>query len=1512
MSRSSTLLPVRRKKRRFPWARALALFLSALLALVGLVPVGVAALARTNLVRNFAARETAKLIKEQGVTARYELNLSLVPLAVELRNIRVEATDGRGPFLEARRARARPRLFALLAGKLDIDEIDVEGPHVRVVLGKDGKLANLNVTLPESKEKKPFRAPFNVVSVSDAQVDLAVDAFHVTLTDVDVDVTAEEVSPVAASDFDIALRVGVARSTWLRIVDPGDAKRRVDVDSEDDMLCDLDARVRVEGGRILVRRFITHGGIDLDPLGDTFTGCSLPQTDKRRLDLELHHTTLLLPAEGETFPRVDGHLLVRAPIALASRVPGAPDTDGWVRLDGEAKFSSVDELPDFKGTIHAEGVRVDHYTFAQELDGDLVLRKETDPARKGSQVLESQRLSVKIAGGEANLTKVKVHPLEPASEDAVSATVDIRGVDFVKLMAELGVSQHTHVRWDIDEVHVPHFGGSLVPLKLDADLVARTGEFAVYDSPVADPGRSRIIGLREAQLQSHFAVRPDGVSFLSPRLVTGSSVVDGRVVFIGYAGGLRVDIPNARVDLEEISPIGNIKMKGFAEVEVDVFNTQGDPKIDGVVKKITGYELNEFKLGDVEGGKVALRGRVLDLSEISGTKGKSKYQMPTGRLDFGGPAAMRLDATITTKSFLLKEPARDREKDPKADVGLLSIFGLHRDPRFDPIDGKVDDATVRLHVALGGPEDECKGGFISVASQASLRDVMLFGEHFDAGRGDFEFRWYDPRGGIDGAELFVRALTLHKVQREGKSPVGSVLGSLQLARGGELRGNIAVDGVPLSRIAALGATAPGVDGAVSVVARVGGTGSAIYVNGDAEVTPIRFRGKKLGGSHVHFEMVPAPPKEPPRRVTGKCLPPAKPFDLQAYLADTSSAGDYLLSGDLFDRQIALQNVVISREKSPNISGKALFRKVDLGLVLGMASYSPRSADELDAIEPVETTGGELSADMDVERLRFDDLANAKVAFAPKSISFFRGDQRITWQPTPVQILYSEDAIAFPPLGFDIASGSNFHGTFTLRGGLARVSSKDPTLDLRAELAPVELGIFSGIVPKLTRASGKLSGAVRITGRALQPDISGEARLRDAELTIQGLPSAISALNVDLVADDEELRVTRAKADFAGGVVSLTGRAPLRGNQLGSMEARVVSRGLQLKPAEGVTAAVDTDLRVTYNALATGAGSARLPHVSGEVSLSALEYTRPMAIDVNDALRGGAARTAVKGYDPSLDTVVFGPDLVVRATAPLRIRNNLVEAQLGLGPQGLQVTGTNQRVGLRGEVRALAGGRLHLLANDFDVQQAIITFEDASKIQPYVDIVASTDFRRFSSGSNVSAQSVTGRSGASWRINLHAYGEYAEGQDLRLDMTADPALSREDIVLLLTVGLTRTELDQARIGDLGTAIAQAFANVSGTGGAVKQAVNVIDDFRFGSSYSPRTGRTEPQITVGRRLTDDVRASITKSFTDDQIRGNVEWRLSRSTSVQATADNVNNTASASFPNLGVDFRFRLQFE
>ena len=169
----------------------------------------------------------------------------------------------------------------------------------------------------------------------------------------------------------------------------------------------------------------------------------------------------------------------------------------------------------------------------------------------------------------------------------------------------------------------------------------------------------------------------------------------------------------------------------------------------------------------------------------------------------------------------------------------------------------------------------------------------------------------------------------------------------------------------------------------------------------------------------------------------------------------------------------------------------------------------------------------------------------------------------------------------------------------------------------------------------------------------------------------------------------------------------------------------------------------------------------------------------------------------------------------------------------------------------------------------------------------------------------------GQGGGLWRITLHAYGD---ADDLKIDMTSDPALSREDIFFLLTIGLTRAEVDQVRSGSVYTSAAfEAIGTVSGVDRAVKQAIPVIDDFRPGTAYSPRSGRVEPNITVGRRLGENLRARLTSGLAEDpQLRSTIEWRLGRSFTVEPSYDRTNTVSSSNVGNFGIDFRWRLEFD
>ena len=217
-------------------------------------------------------------------------------------------------------------------------------------------------------------------------------------------------------------------------------------------------------------------------------------------------------------------------------------------------------------------------------------------------------------------------------------------------------------------------------------------------------------------------------------------------------------------------------------------------------------------------------------------------------------------------------------------------------------------------------------------------------------------------------------------------------------------------------------------------------------------------------------------------------------------------------------------------------------------------------------------------------------------------------------------------------------------------------------------------------------------------------------------------------------------------------------------------------------------------------------------------------------------------------------------------------------------------------------------------------QGRVRFDDLTRIAPEVDVTAVTEYRRYQTNNTASAQTTAATTGGStaptsqggrWRIQLHAHGN---ADKLKVDLTSDPALAQDDIFLLLTVGLTRAELDQAQSASVGESVAlEALGSLSGADRAVTDAVPLIDEFRFGSAYSSRTGRTEPTVTIGKRLSKRIRANVTSGVADSrEVRSNVEWQLSPRVSIEGSYDNVNDISSSTLGNLGADVRWRLEFE
>jgi translocation and assembly module TamB len=900
---------------------------------------------------------------------------------------------------------------------------------------------------------------------------------------------------------------------------------------------------------------------------------------------------------------------------------------------------------------------------------------------------------------------------------------------------------------------------------------------------------------------------------------------------------------------------------------------------------IRGFEFGGFPIGDVKSGKVRFRPLVLELSDLEAQRGQSAWTVPSARIDFGSSATLIADAKMKSKTFDVRD--------------FFAIWRFDQDPRWAEIMGETAaEASVRY--VLGGAGDPCGKGVLVTNGKLAFKRLDLWGEHYDGGDIDFRFRWFDRDASYHAIELSAPNVVLKKGS-------GSILGSIDVRPGAKIQGNLVASDVPIGKIDALPSLLRAADGKGSAVVEISGTLDELRATATAKLSQIRLGRSVLPASRLSIDLTPEPA---PLRVISrsKCGGPVTAgFDLAEYEADKSN-GVFTVNGSLFDRQVGLEKLTVTRQRNKLVRGKVTLTDVDLGAIAELAPALALSDSRLE---------GRASGVLDIAELRMADPATSRAKLTVSALSVTRGGLAARLLPNSQPIEIGDGAVRAPNLSL-VATTAQGQATVDMSGGINRLRDA-PELAGTLTLRPMELAALTQMIPRVERAKGTVTGRMTVSGPIQSPSYGGGFELSGGELVVRGLQAPISDLEIVTRLSGGELNIARGSARMGNGKLSVTGGAPLRGFDLGAVRLEFAARDLSLPLGQDIRATADADLLATWRPPSSGERS--LPKITGNVLFRSFEYRRPVSMTAElQALGHRGKRTRVEAYDPSEDVVDL--DVTLRSARALQIRNELVEADLLLADEGLVLTGTNGRFGVRGTVEIKQGGRITLRRNVFEITRGTVRFDDTARIAPKVDVTAVSEYRRYadsSSSGSSTAPTATAPSGSAsssvaggrWTIRMHAHGD---ADDLKIDLTSDPALAQDDIFLLITVGLTRAELDQAKSASVGESVAlEALGTLSGADRAVTQAVPVIDEFRFGSSYSSRTGRTEPTVTVGKRLTERVRANVTTGLSESrEVRSNIEWQLSNRVSVESSYDNVNDISSSALGNLGADVRWRLEFE
>lgn len=1410
--------------------------------------------------QDWAASETSRLLRQElGVEATFKVETSIIPLRLAVTDLRVPSTDGGSPAVAARLIAVSPRLFSLLAGRIDVGDIELEDSAVRLVL-RENKLMNLALRLPESKDETApdlKRAPFRTLAITNARLDLDIDGARIKTDSIDVDAFAER-----NLNFDVALRASGAELWSER---KGSQDGALPSASDEDRLCALDLRVHLSKEEILIRRLSLLGIVDQDPKKDTRPTCD-PEAESR-LAVRLSQLKL---RQVTTSPQIRGHVMVRAPLVLIDRIAAGSHAEGWVGLSGDVNYDSRQRLPEFNGEVTGDHMRIDGYGIAEHLRAEVLVTGEK---------IQVPVLDAGWGNGDAHVTGLTVEPFKEHIPISVDKIVS-KDIDFPGTMRDVDVTKHSWADWNFGDAVVSKVRGTAAPFYLDGGITAETRDFVMWDRGFDDPARKRMIGIKQAKVDGRWRAHSKAVEFYNTEISFGQSRLPVELIRIGlFSTGITVRLKEGggKLDFADVSPIADVELKGQSDVYVNLDGPNAHPVLDGTVA-VRGLSVGGFPAGNIESALVHFEPLFVEFSELSGNKGAMDYTVPKARLSFDGPASVEFTANVSSDNFLTSE--------------FFQVFHFDEDPRFDGISaqGKVS-ANVRY--LLGGPEDVCPGGLLKVSGSTTVGKSELFGETFSDGNAEFDFEWFDIDAGTSGMRVDVPALSLRKGS-------GAVLGSVKLHPEGILTGDLIGTQIPISRIDALGGLMAQTDGFVTGSGTLSGSVDAMALSATVDVTELKTGDQEVPPSHLTVRLDPAPvkPVSPSAKKT-ECQRPIPPdFSPEEYARDEST-GTFVVNGRLFGGQIELEELTLTAQNNAVLAGTANLKQLDFGALGAFVG-----ADLLDLPR------GSVSGSLKAKRIPLSDLYASDAELTVTEFSATQGALRAELLDRRATLTIKERKVSSEHLALRATTGEGQEGILDCDVKIDERKRINASLDLR----PTDLSIFAGALPGIERAKGPITASFGLTGPVSDPQFSGFFEIENGTVSLSGLRSPLSEIFLTVSVDDTGLHVKEGRAVWGDGSVTVRGEAPLISGSLGRTDLTLAARQVALRLDEHVRVAFDADLLLTVPPPASE--SLELPSLSGDLNVLSADYEKPMSVtaDISTLAKRGE-KTTVDAYDAEKDNLKV--DVLVRSSKPLRVENDLVSATLSVDPAGLRLTGTDQRLGAVGSVEVDQGGRVFLRSHQFEVQRGLVRFTDPTRMRPEVDVKAITEYRRYEDrgatqgDTQANADTSSGATTAgTWRIMLHAYGP---PEDLKVDMSSDPHLAQDDIFLLLTVGLTRTELDQTQNSGVGSSVAlEALGKLSGAESAVTDTVPV-DEFRFGSSYSSRSGRTEPTVTIGKRLSRRMRASVTTSVSESsEVRSNVEYRATDNLSVEGSWDNARNVSSATGGNLGGDVRWRVEFQ
>ncbi len=472
--------------------------------------------------------------------------------------------------------------------------------------------------------------------------------------------------------------------------------------------------------------------------------------------------------------------------------------------------------------------------------------------------------------------------------------------------------------------------------------------------------------------------------------------------------------------------------------------------------------------------------------------------------------------------------------------------------------------------------------------------------------------------------------------------------------------------------------------------------------------------------------------------------------------------------------------------------------------------------------------------------------------------------------------------------FVVSSGDSY-----MKLDVANLSRDSLNASLNGKMDLSLLGLFT---PFISDLRGNMAISVDLRGAITAPKISGSAYLDRGYAKFIDFVHPFSNVRADVLFNDNQILLNSVRSDLASGRVSGDGRITFSG-------------GTRTVDVKGNFS--DVKINVPENFRTNG---------SGTVAIRGSQF--PYIMDINYIVTGGeityefgedvTGTSSVQAsaylprflYQEAFHPFTFLVDVDLKN--PVMVNNSLVLAPV-LGH--IKGTGTPDRLSLTGTINPQPGGKVFFRYQPFDINSAFIEYNGNPPQSPRIYLTATARVGESVQDSQARATE------HQYDVSLLVQGR---GPKPEIILSSQPPLSQREIVSLLALGLTATDLDKktssgTQAANTSTALGTALLQSAG-GKKFKETFGL--DVKVSTSQTTQETASTPKVTLSKQWTPKFGASASSTLqTNPTNNVKVEYKMNKNVSAVGSwegKESVQDKKDTTQNIFGLDLEYKVNFK